>query len=71
MGKKKTDAEIEFIKQFKNPITKFLAWMFRYRRFEISLLVISILIAAMVIMKKEDLKGMPFIKNLFYEKGGK
>lgn len=64
----KNEQEIEFLKQFKNPVVKLFAWLFRYRKVEVLIIIIAILITIIIVGEKDFIMNIPIIKNFF---GGK
>ena len=62
---KKTDEQIKYLKQYNNGIVKLIAYGLKYKTKEFLAVIIMILITIIIVLKKEDLKQLPYIKKLF------
>ena len=62
---KKTDEQIKYLKQYNNGIVKLIAYGLKYKTKEFLAVIIMILLTIIIVLKKEDLKQLPYIKKLF------
>ena len=65
MARKKTTAQEKYLAQFNNGIVRFFAYWLRYKTKEFMAVIIMLLLSAIIILTKEDLRQLPFVKKLF------
>ena len=65
MASKRSDEQLKYLKQYNNGIVKLIAYGLKYRTKEFMAVIIMILLTFIIVLKKEDLKQLPFVKKIF------